>query len=225
MRPSKPKLLATVIAAALVVAIVAVVVVRNRSRAASVADARPSEDAPRGAVWNVWQAALKGDRDAIRPLLHTATAQEEAAADAMADLYVAEAAFAKQLRRTWPVSPVSRAGGGTTFGETAEADLFSARQQIDATTGRATIIVRDRELHLVRAGDKWKLLTRDLIAPRVQRAGGDTELATQQLRAAAEAYRKVTRETAARRLPSPDEAVKALLRELAKTATTSRPSV
>src|SRR5687767_2142679 len=92
---------------------------------------RPAAGTPRGVMWDVWHAAMTGDRDAVRAAFHATGDAEERAADAMAELLVAEAAFARQLQHTWPVSPTSRDGAGTWFGEGGDAAILMARENIE----------------------------------------------------------------------------------------------
>src|SRR5688572_22403841 len=47
---------------------------------------RPAAGSPRGMMWDVWHAAMRGDRDAVRAAFHASGEAEERAADAMAEL-------------------------------------------------------------------------------------------------------------------------------------------
>ena len=198
---------------------------------------RPPRDTPRGVMWDVWQAAMHDDRDGVRAAMVATNDAEQRAADALADLLVAEARFVRQLQHTWPMSPTSRDGAGTWFGEGSDAALLVARENIDAAAINATINMHGTPVKLTRSGGAWKIVTADLVRTRLKRgnAGGnavgnadaadlaaDLAAAPDQLAAMTKAYRDLTREVAALRIASPSAAVEKLRQSMPAATTQSR---
>lgn len=176
---------------------------------------RPPRETPRRLMWDLWHAAMTGDRDAVRAAFHAPSAAEQRAADAMAELLIAEAAFARQLRHTWPLSPTSRDGAGTWFSEGGDAALLIAPEQIDPGAVDATVSMHGTPVKLTRAAGAWKIVTADLVRTRLKRdadADADLDLATAaaHLSAMARTYHDLRAEIAALRLPSPSAAVEKL---------------
>ena len=134
MASRQTKLLVLALGALLLALITALTLLRARSesgatRPTSAGDARrPAPDTPRGVMWDAWHAAMTNDRETVRAALHAPSDADRAAADALTELLIAEAAFARQLRHTWPLSPTSRDGAGTWFIEGGDAAVLTARR-------------------------------------------------------------------------------------------------
>ena len=188
---------------------------------------RPAAGTPRGVMWDVWHAAMNDDRDGVRAAMLATNDVERGAADALAELLVAEARFARQLQHTWPMSPTSRDGAGTWFGEGADAGLLTARENIDAAAINATVNMNGTPVKLTRSGGAWKIVTANLVRAHLKRGNGnanadvDLVVASQRLAAMTKAYRDLTREVAALRIASPSAAIEELRESLAAAATTA----
>lgn len=208
----------------------AVVIYAFRSDSAEITRAddglpRPAAGTPRGVIWDLWHAAMADDRDTVRAAFHATTEAERRAADALAELLVAEARFARQLRHTWPMSPTSRDGAGTWFGEAGDTALFAARESIDPAAVHATVIVQGTPVKLTRAAGAWKIEIPTFVRTKLKRAATDDTadvdlaVAAEQFASRAQTYHDLTREVAALRLPSPAVAMEQLRRELPPATT------
>ena len=197
---------------------------------------RPPADTPRGVLWDLWHAAMRDDRDAVRAAFHATTDAERRAADALADLLVAESRFARQLRRTWPVSPTSRDGAGTWFGEGGDAATFAARETIDPAAIDATVTVQGTPVKLIRAGGPWKIDVTSLAHTKLNGGSGasgrpgaggakvDLAAAAERLETVARVYRDLRAEVGALRIASPSVAVQKLHREISSVAAATQRS-
>jgi hypothetical protein len=183
---------------------------------------RPAADSPRGVLWDLWHAAMDNDRERVRAALLTTTDAHQQTADALAKLLTAEAAFARQLQHTWPLSPTSRDGGGTWFGEGGDTGLLTARENIDAAAIHATVNMHGTPVKLVRGRGEWKIDTMDLARARLKRSvAAEMADAPQQLAAMADAYRDLRAEIAALHIASPSAAIEQLRKAMPATAATT----
>jgi hypothetical protein len=186
----------------------------NASRTTA-APPRPAADTPRGVMWDVWHAAMDGDRERVRAAMLADTDADKSAADAVAELLLAEAAFARQLQHTWPMSPTSRDGAGTWFGEGSDAGLLAVRENIDPAGVHATVNMHGTPVKLTRSGGAWKIDTAELVRARLKDLnGGNLAAAPEKLDAMTKAYRDLTREIAALRVASPSAAIESLRRQI-----------
>ena len=220
-----PIFLLSAIIAALLIAVIVMYLIKSGGSGPSgttKGPPRPAADSPRGVIWDIWHAAIDNDRERVRAALLTTTEPEESAADSLAELLTAEAAFARQLQHTWPMSPVSRDGGGTWFGEGGDTGLLTARENIDAAAIHATVNMHGEPVKLQRAGGAWKIDTIDLARARLKRsATADMADAPQQLAAMADAYRDLRAEVAALHIASPSAAIERLRKAMPTTAPTT----
>ena len=197
---------------------------RSAASGTTKAPPRPAADSPRGVIWDLWHAAVDNDPQRVRAALLAVSEPEQRTADALAELLCAEAAFARQLQHTWPMSPTSRDGAGTWFGEGGDIGLLTARENIDAAAIHATVNMHGMPVKLTRSGGAWKIDTADLARSRLKRGRNEDDLANapHQLTAMAAAYRNLRAEVAALHIASPSAAVEQLRQSMPTTGATTK---